>query len=153
MQLSHFRTSETVSGLRKLGVRNERESSSSTLQTPKPKILFTLSRFGISPTGTSRTEISRCAKTRGLAPGFLRSRNSEAHIYTKLISGFHKSGFRDVRRQEVSHLGFPGVETSNPIYTLSSFWGFTSRDFEMCADKRSRTWVSRELKLRSPYIH
>jgi hypothetical protein len=37
---------------------------------------FTLHRFGVSQTG-----ISRCAKTRGLAPGFPRSRNSEAHLH------------------------------------------------------------------------
>jgi hypothetical protein len=128
-------------------VQNARESSSSTLQTLKLKILFTLSRFGISPTGTSGTRISRCAKTRGLAPRFPKSQNSEAHIYTKIISGFRKSGFRDVCRQEVSHLGFPGAETPKPIYTLSSFRGFASRDFAMCVDKRSRTWVSREPKL------
>jgi hypothetical protein len=58
-----------------------------------------------------------------------------------------------VRKQGVSHLGFPGAETPKPIYTLSSFRGFASRDFTMCADKGSRTLVSWEPKLRSPYIY
>jgi hypothetical protein len=44
-------------------------------------------------------------------------RNTETHISTKFLSGFRKSGFRDVRGQEVSHLGFPGAETPNHIYT------------------------------------
>jgi hypothetical protein len=68
-------------------------------------------------------------QTRGLALGFPRSRNSEAHIYTKLISGFCKLGFHDVHKQEVFHLGFLGAKTPKPIYTLSSFLGFHKSGF------------------------
>jgi hypothetical protein len=57
-----------------------------------------------------------------------------------------------VRRQEVSHLGYPGAETPKLIYPLNSLRGFTSHDFAMCDDKRSPIWVSREPKLRSSYI-
>jgi hypothetical protein len=41
------------------------------------------------------------------------------------LSGFTPSGFRDVRRQEVSHLGFPGAETPKhqtlTCFTISGF--------------------------------
>jgi len=121
-----------ISGLQESGVQNERELSSSTLQTLKPKILFTPSRFRISPTGTSCTEISRCMKTGVHTLQIFGCRNTETHIYllssfrgfaswvftmcddnrsciwvswelklrssyiyTKLILGFRKSGFRD----------------------------------------------------------
>jgi hypothetical protein len=58
-----------------------------------------------------------------------------------------------VRRQEISHLGYPGAETPKLIYPLNSLWGFASRDFTMCDDKRSLIWVSQESKLRSSYIY
>jgi hypothetical protein len=61
-------------------------------ETPKYQTLATLYHFGVSHIG-----ISRYARTRGLASRIFGSRNSEAHISTKLTSGFRKSGFRDVQ--------------------------------------------------------
>jgi hypothetical protein len=40
------------------------------------------------------------------------------------FSGFHTSGFHDMREQEVSHLGFPGAETSKHYITLNTLYYF-----------------------------
>jgi hypothetical protein len=191
-------------------------------ETPKHQTLNMLHYFRISSIG-----ISGYATTGGLAPGFPGSRNSETpnSKHAPLFSGFPPSGFRDMRRQEVSHLGFPGAETPKhqtlnilhyfgissigisgyattgglapgfpgsrnsetpnskhaPLFrdflhrdfgicddrglapgfpgsrnseTPNSkhaplFRDFLHRDFGICDDKRSRTWVSREPKLRN----
>jgi hypothetical protein len=111
-----------VSGLQKPGVRNARGSISLTLQTPKPEILFTLSRLGVSHTGSSRTRISQLAKMRGSYP-WVSQVPKRQNQFTLHRFGISHTGFRDVRRRGVSPLGFPEAETPKPIYT-KLFSGF-----------------------------
>jgi hypothetical protein len=62
----------------------------------------------------------------GLASRYPGCRNTETSrlIRAIIISGFRKSGFHDMRRQEVSHLGFPGAETPKPVFIAKLISGF-----------------------------
>jgi hypothetical protein len=62
----------------------------------------------------------------GLASRYPRCRNTgtSRFIPAIIISGFHKSGFHDMCRQKVSHLGFPGVETPKPVFIAKLISGF-----------------------------
>jgi hypothetical protein len=72
--------------------------------------------------GVSQVEISRYVKTGSLAPGFSLGAETPKPVYiAKLISGFHKSGFRDWRVQGNLPLGIPGVETNQNLFTLYHF--------------------------------
>jgi hypothetical protein len=102
-------TSFQVSHSQDFAMYKDEGSHTWVSQEPKLRSPFTLSSF--------RKASSRCMKTRGLTPGFPRSQNSK--FYTKLFSGFHKSGLCNVRRRGVSHLGFPGAKTLNPIYFMT----------------------------------
>jgi hypothetical protein len=83
----------------------------------------------------------------GLASRYPGCRNTETSrlIRAIIISGFRKSGFRDMRRQKVSHLGFPGAETPKP--KLIS--GFRKSDFATGEYKGTDPWVSRVPKHRN----
>jgi hypothetical protein len=58
------------------------------------------------------------------------------------LSGFTPSGFRDVRRQEVSHLGFPGAKTPKhqtlTCFTISGI--HPSRFRELGVSRLENTW-------------
>jgi hypothetical protein len=54
-----------------------------------------------------------------------------------------------MRRQEVSHLGFPGAETPKPVFIAKLILGFTSRDFATGEYKGTDPWVSRVSKHRN----
>jgi hypothetical protein len=63
------------------------------------------------------------------------------------LSGFTPSGFRDVRRQEVSHLGFPGAETPKhqtlTCFTISGFRDPSHLDFETPNSSFTRGFLHR----------
>jgi hypothetical protein len=86
-------------------------------------IHFEISAIGISQyarTGGYRTWVSRELKLRNIIT-----------CPRSIISRFRKSGFRATRRQEVLHLGFPGVETlkhPNSRHAMP-FRGFASQGF------------------------
>jgi hypothetical protein len=62
----------------------------------------------------------------GLASRYPKCRNTETSrlIHTITILGFRKSGFRDMRKQKVSHLGFLRAETPKPVFIAKFISGF-----------------------------
>jgi hypothetical protein len=95
--------------------------------------------FGFLGAETPKTK-STCAKPyrdftsrefrtgmyQGLASRYPRCRNTETSrfICVIIILGFRKSGFHDMHRQEVSHLGFPGAKTPKPAFIAKLISGF-----------------------------
>jgi hypothetical protein len=76
--------------------------------------------------GNSQTSFLGLVSTRKLTIRCPGCRNTEAPYLIRaiIISGFRMSGFRDMRRQEVSHLGFPGAETPKPVFISKLISGF-----------------------------
>jgi hypothetical protein len=83
--------------------------------------------------GNSQTGFSGLASTRKLTVRYPGCRNTEAPYLIRaiIISGFRMPGFRDMRRQEVSHLGFPGAETPKPVFISKLISGFLLSGFRV----------------------
>jgi hypothetical protein len=135
---THIST-KLISGFRKSGFRDMRRQEVSHLSSQEPK-LRSLSTLLSSFRGFANRDFAIC-EDRGLtlALEFPGAETPKPIHSAQLISGFHKSGFRDMRRQEVSHLSSQEPKLRSLSTLLSSFRGFANRDFAICEDRRSRT--------------
>jgi hypothetical protein len=150
LQNTKLQTCSTVLGFPPLGFLDVRRQEVSHLGLPgvetlKHHTLNMLYYFGVSSIG-----ISGCATIRGLTPGFPGAETLK-HQTLNILHYFGVSSIGILGCSMTGGLapGFSGnrnSKTPNSKHT-PLFWGFLHRDFRMCDDRRSHTWVSQEPKL------